>query len=73
MKPRITTLTEKKLIGCKQNMNYATYNPVLLWQSFMPLKKEITNTISTDLFSVQQFPEGFWNRPSLGRIVLADS
>lgn len=62
MKPRITTLSEKKLIGCKQNMNYAAYNPVLLWQSFMPIKKEITNTVSTDLFSVQQFPEGFWNQ-----------
>lgn len=61
MKPRITTLSEKKLIGCRQNMNYATYNPVLLWQSFMPLKKEITNIVSTDLFSIQQFPEGFWN------------
>ena len=44
MKPRITALTEKKLIGCKQNMNYAAYNPALLWQSFMPIKKEITNT-----------------------------
>ncbi|HTG64742.1 MAG TPA: GyrI-like domain-containing protein [Flavobacterium sp.] len=62
MKPRITALTEKKLIGCKQNMNYATYNPVPLWQSFMPIKKEITNTVSTDLYSVQQFPEGFWNQ-----------
>lgn len=60
MKPKITALPEKKLVGCKQNMNYATYNPVPLWQSFMPIKKEIVNTIGSDLFSVQQFPEGFW-------------
>lgn len=61
MKPKITTLSETKLIGCKQKMNYATYNPVPLWQRFMPRKKEIINTVSTDLYSVQQFPNGFWN------------
>ncbi|MES2239162.1 MAG: GyrI-like domain-containing protein [Bacteroidota bacterium] len=61
MNPKITTLTEKKLIGYKQNMNYAAYNPAPLWQRFMPRKKEITNVLSTDLFSVQLFPEGFWS------------
>ncbi len=60
MKPRIVAFTEKKLIGCKQNMNYVAYNPVPLWQSFMPIKKEILNSVSTDLFSVQQFPDDFW-------------
>ncbi|KDN53906.1 GyrI-like domain-containing protein [Flavobacterium seoulense] len=60
MKPKITAFTEKKIIGCKQSMNYATYNPVPLWQHFMPRKKEIVNAISTDLFSIQQFLEGFW-------------
>ncbi|MBD0726315.1 hypothetical protein B6A10_14135 [Flavobacterium sp. L1I52] len=60
MKPRIIALEEKKIVGCKQNMNYAAYNPVPLWQSFMPIKKEIVNTIGSDLFSVQQFPKGFW-------------
>ncbi|GEL11754.1 AraC family transcriptional regulator [Flavobacterium glycines] len=60
MKPRIIALEEKKLVGCKQNMNYAAYNPVPLWQSFMPIKTEITNTIGSDLFSVQQFPIDFW-------------
>ncbi|GGA72149.1 hypothetical protein GCM10008015_11010 [Flavobacterium palustre] len=62
MNPKITTLLEKKLIGCKQNMNYAAYNPVPLWQSFMPVKREITNAVSTDLFSLQQFSAGFWEQ-----------
>jgi AraC family transcriptional regulator len=61
MNPRIVAFTEKKLIGCKQKMSYATYNPVPLWQSFMPIKKEILNTVSSDLFSVQQFPDDFWS------------
>jgi AraC family transcriptional regulator len=60
MKTKITTLSEKKLVGCKQNMNYAAYNPVPLWQHFMPRKKEIINTASADLYSLQQFPTGFW-------------
>lgn len=62
MNPKITTLPEKRLIGCKQQMNYAAYNPVPLWQSFMPAKREIINAVSTDLFSLQQFPAGFWER-----------
>ncbi|HJS00014.1 MAG TPA: GyrI-like domain-containing protein [Flavobacterium sp.] len=62
MKPRITFLSEKKLIGYKQNMNYAIYNPALVWQSFMPRKKEIMNAIGTDLFSVQLYPEYFWEK-----------
>lgn len=62
MKPRIIEFTEKKIIGCKQMMNYATYNPVPLWQSFIPLKKEIKNTVSSDVFSLQQFPKGFWDQ-----------
>ena len=62
MKPKITALTEKKLIGFKQNMNYEDYNPVSLWQRFMPRKKEITNTVSTDLFSIQLFSEDFWEQ-----------
>ena len=62
MKPRIIAFSEKKLIGCKQSMNYAAYNPVPLWQSFMPIKKEIQNVVSADLFSVQQFPDDFWVR-----------
>lgn len=60
MKPKITTLLEKKLMGCKQKMNYATYNPIPLWQRFMPRRKEIMNTVNTDLFSLQVFPAGFW-------------
>lgn len=60
MKPKIIALTEKKIIGCKQSMNYSAYNPVPLWQRFMPRRKEITNTVSADLFSLQVFPEGFW-------------
>ncbi|MGM8362646.1 GyrI-like domain-containing protein [Flavobacterium sp. ARAG 55.4] len=62
MKPRITTLTEKKLMGYRQSMNYASYNPVSLWQRFMPLKKEIKNTVTADLYSLQQFPAGFWQK-----------
>ncbi|WP_155960760.1 hypothetical protein [Flavobacterium daejeonense] len=31
MKPRIIALEEKKLLGCKQQMNYVTYNQFEKW------------------------------------------
>ena len=62
MKPKIIAFKEKKLLGCKQQMNYMAYNPAPLWQRFMPKRKEIKNAVSTDLFSVQLFPDGFWDK-----------
>jgi AraC family transcriptional regulator len=43
-------------------MNYMAYNPAPLWQRFMPRKKEIGNRINADLYSLQQFPVGFWEK-----------
>lgn len=35
MKPRIIALEEKKLVGCKQNINYVVYNQFKkLWKKF---------------------------------------
>lgn len=53
MEPRIEILKEKKLIGMKLTMSLSENKTHLLWQSFMPRKKEITNNISADLISMQ--------------------
>lgn len=53
MDPRIEILKEKKLIGMKLTMSLAENKTHLLWKSFMPRIKEITNNISTDLISMQ--------------------
>ena len=52
MTPRIETINEKKLVGKRMTMSYADYRIGELWGSFMPRRKEITNTLTNDLISL---------------------
>ncbi len=60
MIPQIKTIPSKKLIGKHIMMSFANNRTFELWNSFMPRRKEITNTISSDLFSLQIYSEGFF-------------
>ncbi len=60
MNHRITTIEEKKLIGKRLVMNFSNNKTFELWRAFMPRKKEITNSIGTDLYSVQIYPSFFF-------------
>lgn len=53
MNPEIRTLPTKKLIGKSLEMSYVNNRTGELWRSFMPKRKEISNTISTELYSMQ--------------------
>jgi AraC family transcriptional regulator len=53
MKPRIETLSEKKLIGKRITMSLSNNKTAELWKSFMPRRKEIQNSIGTNLYSMQ--------------------
>jgi AraC family transcriptional regulator len=55
MTPRIEILPEKKLIGKRLQMSLANNKTHELWQSFMPRRKEIENSIGTDLYSMQVY------------------
>ena len=59
MEPRIEQLQEKKLVGKHIITSIANNQTFLLWSSFMPRRKEIVNTVSTDLFSMQVYPYDF--------------
>lgn len=59
IQPRIETLKGKQLIGISVQTSLANDQTYRLWQSFMPRRKEITNSIHTDLFSIQIFPFSF--------------
>ena len=52
MIPKIETINEKKLVGKRMTMCYADYRIGELWGSFMPRRKEITNTLTNDLISL---------------------
>ncbi len=55
MNPRIENLIEKKLIGKQLSMSLANNRTGELWQSFMPKRREIINTVSNDLISMQVY------------------
>jgi len=55
MIPRIETLLEKKLVGKGIQMSFADNKTRILWQSFMPRRKEIPNTLSNDLYCLQVY------------------
>ncbi len=57
--PEIIEMEPKKLMGISLHTSLADDKTALLWKRFMKQKKEITNTKSDDLFSVQVYDEGF--------------
>lgn len=52
MIPRIEIIIEKKLVGKRMTMSHANDNMGELWRSFMPRRKEISNSLSNDLISL---------------------
>jgi AraC family transcriptional regulator len=60
MQPRIETLAEKRLVGNRARMSFSDNRTFELWRSFMPRRKEITNCLGTDLYSVEVYPPTFW-------------
>ncbi|MEI6090998.1 MAG: GyrI-like domain-containing protein [bacterium] len=59
MTPRIERIAEKKLIGKRMKMSFADDKTYELFSGFMPNKKNIKNTVSTELFCLNVFQEKF--------------
>ncbi len=57
MNPRFETLTERKLMGKRMMMSFSHNKTGELWHSFMIQRKEIQNTLTSDLFSMQIFEQ----------------
>jgi AraC family transcriptional regulator len=55
MEPKIETLTEKKLAGLQMKMSLANNKTGELWRSFMPRRKEIQNSLTSDFISMQVY------------------
>ena len=55
MYPRIETIPEKKLVGKSLKMTISRDRTFELWNSFMPVRKQIRNQLGTDLFSMQVY------------------
>ena len=59
MLPTFRTLSEKKLVGKRLTMTYAENKTFELWHSFMPLRKQIRNCLTTELYSIQVYDRDF--------------
>ena len=57
MHPKIVEFKEKIVVGNSLDMSLANNKTRELWQSFMPNKRHIKNTIGTDLYSIQVYDE----------------
>jgi len=60
MTPRFEVSCEKKLIGNKLTMSLARYNVGDLWRTFLPRRKEITNSLTNELISMVIYPPGYF-------------
>jgi AraC family transcriptional regulator len=54
---RMETFKETKLVGKKIRTTFAYNKTVELWRSFSPRRKEIKNSINTNLYSVELYPD----------------
>lgn len=62
MNPAKTILVpEKKFIGVSFKMSFATHNPFMLWNKFMPRRHELKNAIGSELYSGEVYPPGFFD------------
>lgn len=59
---RLETLPEKKLIGKSGRMSFANNHTAELWRSLIPRRKEITNSIGSELYSAEVYPPNFFDQ-----------
>ncbi len=60
MTPTIQSIPSRKLIGYHLNMSLVNNKTGELWRSFMLKRKEIKNTVGTDLYSLQVYNEDYF-------------
>ncbi|MCG6194575.1 GyrI-like domain-containing protein [Leptospira sp. FAT2] len=57
---RIETLTPKLLVGNRMTMSLLENKTGELWRNFMPRKREITNSVATELYSMQIYDASYF-------------
>ena len=57
MEPRVENLSKKKLVGERLTMSLTNNKTSDLWQTFMPRRREINNTVTSEMISMQVYHE----------------
>ncbi|RYY66517.1 MAG: AraC family transcriptional regulator [Chitinophagaceae bacterium] len=58
--PRIAHLEQKLLAGRRLEMSFARNRTFELWTTFMPRRRHFTNAVNEHLYSLQVYPEHFF-------------
>jgi len=61
MRMRLEKLVERKFVGSRMSMSLTENKTSELWQSFMPKRKEIQNSIGTNIFSIQVYDQYYFD------------
>lgn len=69
---RIEIIKAKKLIGFSTSTSFQDDKTPVLWRQFMMRRKEISNRISNQLFSLQIYPENFTPDQNFRKYALAE-
>ena len=64
MNQKIITFPTTKFIGKNLSFTYADYRVFELWSNFMPRRKEIQNTIGSEVYNIQINPDNFDFQPN---------
>jgi AraC family transcriptional regulator len=67
MESRIEILPEKRFIGKKIRMSFLNNKTYELWKSFMPYRKQITNNIGSELYSIEVYEPLYFNKFDPGK------
>ena len=59
MNPKIIELSETPVVGLKKRMSLAEDATFLLWNSFMPRRREITQNVNSSLISMTVYDKDF--------------
>jgi AraC family transcriptional regulator len=57
IEPEIKTLHETRVVGKKSHMSFGKNTTARLWREFMPLRKDIVETLDETLWSVEVYPD----------------
>ncbi len=61
LEPKIEHIHPQLFIGKKIKNTFEQDKTVELWRSFMPNRNEIKNKIGKELYSIENYPAGFFN------------
>ena len=60
--PEIRTVAAVKALGMSVEMSLLNPQTTALFQSFMPRLKELPHALGSEVYSLQEYPEGYFNR-----------